>query len=465
MHQHHRLRRALLVAAPLLIILGLAVLPTAAAVAGDLVFNAGVDAAGDTHAVLVADIGDTGRATAYFQYRPEGTDQWQHTDNIVVQSGDHLRVPVNDLQRDTTYEFRAVVETRDGRYGWTDTQTFTTGSESGESGEESGIVAAINDLKQTIKEQFGGESLGDAIVRAFFGPFLALAQALLEFLVDLLTTTPDVYPNEAVEDVHRRALQVTMLLASPAFMLAGLLYMTGPLFGIEYAQVRKVLPRLLVALAFATVSLPLLQLAVELTQALTTAFGPSGRFISLPEVVGLSSGLVLVWFVQSILLLVVTVAFVIRAVYIMFVAAISPLIALAWAIPRAKRYADSFIAGWFTALAMAPLDVLVLRFVLEVYQGANGVTLPVDNWVYGTAGLVLLVLVPYQLYGASQSALGMGYAVGRGIKKQYREYRSSQRQERSSSTARSTAPSEGRPRQNRYPKDRILNDVDRNNDD
>jgi hypothetical protein len=453
-----RLRRLLVAVAPILVVTTLTIVPATVA-AADLISNPHTQDVTAQSAVLAVDIGPVGNAEVYFQYREQGSDTWQSTPDIRPGGPGTLRYEVTDLEPGTTYEFRGVVK---NRYEWTHTETFTTTSSGAEDSSDGGsglIVNAINELKQTIKDQFGGETLGDAIVRAFFGPFLALAKTLLDFIIDLLTTTPDVFPNEAVEDVHRRALIVTYILAAPAFMLAGLLYMTGPLLGIQYAQVRRILPRLIIALVFAAVSLPLLQLGVDLTNALTAAFTPDGQFMSFSQAVGLSAGLVLVWFIQAILLLVVTVAFVIRAVYILFVAAISPLIALAWAIPPSKRYADSFISGWFTALAMAPLDVLVLRFVLELYQGSTGVILPVDNWVYGTAGLILLVIVPYQLYGASQSALGMGYAIGHGMKQRYRSYRS----EPSGSNGierQNTRVRPYRPKQNKYPKERILNDLD-----
>jgi hypothetical protein len=121
--------------------------------------------------------------------------------------------------------------------------------------------------------------------------------------------------------------------------------------------------------------------------------------------------------VNSALLLVVVVMFIIRNVYIMFVAAISPLLALTWSIPKAKRYADTFIAGWWTALAMAPLDMLVLKFSFAMLEG-NGASIPasISNWILGVAAFSLLIIVPYQLYGASQAAIGQAYVVSQGVK-------------------------------------------------
>jgi hypothetical protein len=200
-------------------------------------------------------------------------------------------------------------------------------------------------------------------------------------------------------------------------MAAGLLYITGPLFGISYSQVRMIIPRILVALIFSTVSLPLLQYAVELSNALVQAFAPSQLYMNVEQLAGLGTALVLAWAVEAAVLLVVVVMFIVRNVYIMFVAAISPLLALSWAIPKSKRYADSFIAGWWTALAMAPLDMLVLKFSFAMLQG-NGGNIPgsISNWILGVGAFTLLILVPLQLYGASQAAVGQAYIISKGLK-------------------------------------------------
>ncbi|MFB1064809.1 hypothetical protein [Natrinema sp. H-ect4] len=283
----------------------------------------------------------------------------------------------------------------------------------------SGVTGAIEDLIEDFQEFTGSwdETLKEILIAVIFEPFRLVAQQLLNFLSIILMHTPDIYPNPAVEDVHSDVLLVTYLLSGIGFMIAGLLYITGPLFGISYSEVRMVLPRIGAALIFSTISLPLLQYAVELSNALVYAFAPAQLSMSITELAGLSTGLVLAWVVNSALLLVVVVMFIVRNVYIMFVAAISPLLALAWSIPKAKRYADTFIAGWWTALAMAPLDMLVLKFSFAMLEG-NGASIPasISNWILGVAAFSLLILVPYQLYGASQAAIGQAYVVSQGVK-------------------------------------------------
>jgi len=306
--------------------------------------------------------------------------------------------------------------------GETPTTTPAPDDEEEESGpviDLSGVIEAINELGEDFQYFMEGwdKTVEEILIAVFFAPFKTLAQLLIRFLSMLLTHTPDVYPNPAVEEVHSQVLLVTYILSGLMFTATGILYMTGPLFGVSYSQVRMIIPRILVALIFSTVSLPLLQYAVELSNALVQAFAPTQLYIHMTQLAGLSVGLVLVYVVEASVLLVVVVMFVIRNVYIMFGAAISPLLALTWAVPKAKRYADSFIAGWWTALAMAPLDMLVLKFSFAMLAG-NGGNIPgsISNWVLGVGSFTLLILVPLQLYGASQAAVGQAYAISSGVK-------------------------------------------------
>ena len=284
--------------------------------------------------------------------------------------------------------------------------------------EQTGILGG---LSETISDFTEGKSLTeileDSLYLIFFEPFVKLGKALLSATARLLTATPNVYPNHAVEDVHNEVLLVTFLLSSLAFMVAGILHMIGPILGITYGQVRQILPRVIIALIFASVSLPLLQLGVDFTRALTTAFQPEFFESTFQQRMGMSTGLFLAYAIQSLLLLAVAVLFIIRDVYILFVAAISPLLALAWSLPRVKRYADTFIAGWFAALLIAPLDMLVLKFAFAMLNGAgNTAVQSVSNWVLALSFPVLLLLVPKQIWGTSQAAVGLTYAASSNVK-------------------------------------------------
>lgn len=295
------------------------------------------------------------------------------------------------------------------------TTTTTPGDEDDSTGSAlDSVIATLQELVSEL-EDFTGDwnnVLKETLIAVFFAPFRTLAQTLLEIVTKVLTTAPQVHPNPAVEEVHRQTLIVTYLLAVLGFVATGILYIIGPILNVSYRDARLILPRLVTALLFATLSLPLLQLGIDLSNALATAFAPTGLYMSFQELAGLSTGLVIVWFTESLLLLAVVVLFLIRDVYLLFGAAVSPLLALMWSMPRAKRYADTFIAGWFAALMIGPADVLVLKFALALMQGAGeGPLQSVSNWLFGVTALTLLLLVPFQIWGASQTIVGRAYSV------------------------------------------------------
>jgi hypothetical protein len=295
-------------------------------------------------------------------------------------------------------------------------QETTETPEEEEEKEQTGLLDELSDNLSEFVDNWD-TILEEKLHQIFFEPFINLVGALLSIIAQLLTATPSVHPNPAVEDVHNDVLLVTYLLSSLAFIAAGILHIVGPVLGITYGQVRKILPRVLIALVFSTVSLPLLQFGVELTRALTTAFQPEFLDSTIQQNWGITTGLVLAYIFQAILLVAVAVLFIIRDVYILFVAAISPLLALAWSLPRAKRYADTFIGGWFAALLIAPLDMLVLKFSFALTSGAGTTAMQgVSDWLLGVASLVLLLLVPKQVWDASQAAVGLTYAASSSVK-------------------------------------------------
>lgn len=281
------------------------------------------------------------------------------------------------------------------------------------------VVDAIEDLADLIRNW--DDTLEELLIAVLFAPFRTLGQQLVNYLALVLTATPNVHPNPAVEEVHRMVLVVTYLLSGLVFVWAGVLHIVGPVLGISYAEVRQILPRVLVALILASVSLPLLQLLVDLTDALVEVFRPTKLTASFTELAGFGTGLVLAWLINAVLLLGVVALFILRNIYILFVAAISPLLFLMWSLPRIRRYADTFIAGFFAALLIAPLDLLALRFAFALLSGEGATALQsVSNWVLGVGSFALLLIIPYQLWGASQAAVGTAYSLASTIRKKRR---------------------------------------------
>lgn len=287
------------------------------------------------------------------------------------------------------------------------------------------VVEAIEDLTKAFNRfTLGlGETVTESITLAIMHPFKRVASKLVTSIATVLTTTPSVYPNQPVEEVHRQTLIVALLLSTLGFMIAGILHMVGPILGVSYQRVRMILPRLLIADIFAATSLPLLQLAVEFTNALSTAFAPSQLYMSITQLSGLSVGLVIVWLVQSLLLLALVALFILRDVYILFGAAISPLLAVMWSLPKTKKYADTFIGSWYAALIIAPLDLLVLKLALALMDGSGQGLDVVANWMFGIATFSLLLIVPYQVWTTSGTAVRETNSIFTSVKNRVKKIR------------------------------------------
>lgn len=342
--------------------------------------------------------------------------------------------PLDDRTTTVTLDSESVTptntptDTPPGDHG-TPTDTSTS------SGDDDGgmletVFEGLTDAGQTALEA----TISGALSEFLIGLLLPSAKNLITMAFGVLTWTPAVHPNPAVEEVHRDTLRVTMLISLLAVMLTGLLYQVGPLVGVSYREVRRILPRIIIALLFAAGSLPILQLFVDLANALTQAFQPELLDASLGGIIGsmtAGSVVLLALFVNTFLLLAVVAVYLVLDVYVLFVAAISPLIAIAWAVPQTRRYAQAFIGGWWTALAAGPLAMLVLKFVFALLAAKGATPIQsVTNWMFGVVGFTMLLVLPFQLYGASKALVGRTFAtvntVQHGAMRRVRQYRQAQ---------------------------------------
>lgn len=282
-------------------------------------------------------------------------------------------------------------------------QTNNTTNSSNETGDDQSLVDI--DLVGALKE-------------ALFAPFQALAEVLVDVLTHAFTSYPQVQSNSDVAELHSLSLRIAFAAAGLVVAAAGVLYMTGPVFGISYSQVRVLLPRIVVALVFGAVSTTLLQYAVDLSEASALAFKPGDPIFA--SVLRLTGELVLVWVLKATLLISLVLVFIVRDFYILFAASVAPLIALGWSFPYAKRYADSLIGGFWAALLIGPVEMALFRLTLSLLE-TQGWEVP--HWLLSSAGLLVMIWMPYQMYQASQAA-------GRGFRRLMRGARQKVRKER-----------------------------------
>lgn len=250
-----------------------------------------------------------------------------------------------------------------------------------------------------------GTGSNDGLLGTLFSPFRALAEAMINILVDVMLHSATIHPNPAVTTIHRLTLMVALPATVLVVIAAGFSGISDQL-GIPLGDPRQTLPRLVVGVGFAVVALPALQIPVEFADALVEAFRPRDPIV-VEQLAGLTTGLVLAWVINAVALVALVVLFVFRNVYLLFIAAIAPLVAIAWALPNTRSYAQSFISVWFALLATAPADALVLRFSLALLEGTGALGLqPVSNWILGTASFALMLAIPYQLLAVSQGLIG-----------------------------------------------------------
>lgn len=287
-----------------------------------------------------------------------------------------------------------------------------------------GVIDAIDDLTGNFDDFTDNwkEDLADVITQVIFEPFEELAELLVDILTHVFTSYPQLEGNNDVTELNSLSLKIAFAAGGLVIAAAGFLHITGPVFGIGYSQVRTLLPRIVVALMFGAVSVPLLQLAVDMSEAATYAFKPGNPgFWSSTRLTG---EIVLVAVLQSSLLLGLIFVFLIRDFYIMFAAAIAPLLALGWSFPYTKKYADSMIGTFWAALLIGPIDMVLFRMTLSLLETEGG---GVPHWLLAAAGILVMIWMPYQIFRASQSA---GHGFRRMMSGARRKIRAERRQHR-----------------------------------
>jgi len=185
-------------------------------------------------------------------------------------------------------------------------------------------------------------------------------------------------------------------------------------------QLQSILPRALVALALGLVSLPLLQQAINLNNALSAvvAGGGSVSLADLPWDAPLSGSalqsasnnvfLVIFAGVLVIALVILVLAYVIRYTMLAVLCAAAPLAATAWILPETRGFSRQWLRLLVVTLFMQFVQLLVLRSAIALaFARGHGVI----GILYALAALYLMLRVPGALNVASHfgtSAEGAG---------------------------------------------------------
>ncbi|MGH7643677.1 MAG: conjugal transfer protein TrbL family protein [Candidatus Dormibacteria bacterium] len=185
-----------------------------------------------------------------------------------------------------------------------------------------------------------------------------------------------------------------------------------------------VLPRVLVALALAVVSLPLLQQAVDLNNALSAVVsgGADLNLAQLPwssplsgsALRSASTNVFLLLFAAALVLalVILVLAYVVRYTLLAVLCATAPLAAIAWILPETRGFSRQWLRLLVITLFMQFGQLLVLRSAIALaFARGHGVI----GILYAFAALYLMLRVPGALnvaahYGSSAEGAGRRWA-------------------------------------------------------
>lgn len=235
------------------------------------------------------------------------------------------------------------------------------------------------------------------------------------------TSTPGVAEINHLLSAASAALVLAVILYSSLRTVAG----AG---GDPRHLLASVLPRTLVALALALLSLPLIQQAIDLNNALCSLVMGDARadLASLPwssplstsSLQAASSNLFLLLFAAALVVAVVILAlgYVVRYTLLAVLCGAAPLAAVAWVLPETRGFARQWMRLLVVALFMQFAQLLVLRTAVALAFARKG---GVTGMLYAFAAVYLTLRVPGALNVASHfaaSAEGAGRRWSRAVR-------------------------------------------------
>jgi hypothetical protein len=189
-------------------------------------------------------------------------------------------------------------------------------------------------------------------------------------------------------------------------------------------HLQLILPRALVALTLGVVSLPMIQQAVNLNNAMSAVVAGGGgvNLADLPWESPLSgsalqsatNNVFLLLFAAALVIAVVilVLAYVIRYTLLAVLCAAAPLAAIAWILPETRGFSRQWLRLLVVTLFMQFVQLLVLRSAVALaFARGHGVV----GLLYAFAALYLMLRVPGALnvashYGASAESAGRRWA-------------------------------------------------------
>ena len=260
------------------------------------------------------------------------------------------------------------------------------------------------------------EMLADAVAKFVDGARAEIERELDKYLfttVDLTGGAPRaVTDNPALRGLNLRLALAGDVLVGAVVLYASLRSMWEHSVRARYA-LKAVLPRLLLALVLMHTSLPFMQMAIDLDNALChvaveaggslgTASMPWAPAISPDAVKHISATQDLFHAFFSVALVVALVilvlAYILRHALLGVLIVVAPLAALCTALPDTRTYARTWLRLFLVTVFMQAVQLVVLRVAVEVAADAGG---GLAQTLEGLATLFLMLKVPGALNTAS----------------------------------------------------------------
>jgi len=269
---------------------------------------------------------------------------------------------------------------------------------------DSGVLEAIREALEEIAYflRNSDQILADALVSVVTDTFQRLAEILIDSLTYLFVNYPSL-TSERLLDLHAEIFRLSLMVGGAFLVWIGFLHVAGRLHGVRPTVY------LLTALVVGGVSPWLLDYLARFSSVVALSLRPAET--GLTEIMGIWSGLVVVTIVNSSLLLAIVTVFVVRDIFLMFVAVSSPFLGLLLVFPYTRRYAASLLGAVGGFLLIGPLNMIVFRLMLTFYSTEAG---ELPQWIWGLGGLVLMLGIPYVVLSSGLQAAGPALSFTRG---------------------------------------------------
>lgn len=253
--------------------------------------------------------------------------------------------------------------------------------------DEDGLMAAIR----------------EALTEVILTPIEWVSGSLTDVVAALFADYPDVR-QPWVQEVHGMVFTVTLVLAVAAIVWIGITHMLNQTDGVRPVVL------ILAALGFGAVAPDLLWYPVELSAQTTEALLPKD-----PEFRGsiqFTLQMALIAILDVFIILGIVLLFLARNVYLLLGVALAPLLALLAVLPGIRRYAWMLANIWVAFLLIGPLNAVLLDLLLQM-MAADGF---VPEWLWGLAGVTMLLGLPLTVLSAGAVMVGPGLSLMRNIR-------------------------------------------------